>query len=77
MFKFNAICEECLMPYKIVWNCKKHVADKKWIFLCDNCIRVTKILNRNKFKSQFQNVTALIRCSLKPSKLNLKIHISS
>ena len=71
MFKFNSFCKECFDPYKIVWNCKKHINDKEWVYLCYNCIRCYKYVNGKKFKSQFQNVKSVIKCSLKPIKLEL------
>ena len=39
-----------------------------------NCIRYFKYVNGKKFKSQFQNVKSLIRCSLKPIKLELPFY---
>ena len=74
MFKLNSFCAECFDPYKIVWNCKKHLQDKEWFYLCGNCIRYYKVLNRGNFKSQFQNVKTFIRCSLKPTKLVLLLY---
>ena len=74
MFKLNSFCKECLDPYKIVWNCKKHINDKDWIYLCYNCIFYYKHLNGRKFKSQFQNVKSIIKCSLKPNKLELPFY---
>ena len=53
MFKLNSFCKECFDPYKIVWNCKKHIEDKEWVYLCYNCIRYFKYVNGRKFKSQF------------------------
>ena len=74
MFKLNSYCRECFDPYKILWNCKKHIKEKEWIYFCGNCVRYYKTLNKNNFKSQFQNVTALINCSLKLSKLKLPLY---
>ena len=74
MFKLNSFCKECFNPYKIVWNCKKHINDKEWVYLCYNCIRYFKYLNGRKFKSQFQNVKSIIKCSLKPNKLELPFY---
>jgi len=74
MFKLNSICKECFDPYKIVWNCKKHIEDKEWIYLCGNCIRYYKYINGRKFKSHFQNIKFLRWCSLKPSKLELPFY---
>ena len=74
MLKFNSFCKECFDPYKIVWNCKKHIDDKEWVYLCYNCIRYFKYINNRKFKSQFQNIKSYIRCSLKPTKLELPFY---
>ena len=74
MFKLNSFCSNCFDPYKIVWNCKKHIQDKEWIHLCGNCVRYYRAFNKHHFKSQFQNITAIIRCSLKLSKLELPLY---
>ncbi len=74
MFKLNDFCSECFDPHRIVWNCKKHVDDKDWIYLCYNCIRLNKYIYGRYFKSQFQNISSLIRYSLKPSKLKLPLY---
>ena len=74
MFKFNSFCEECFDPYKVVWNCKKHINDKDWIYLCGNCVRYFKYLNKRNFKSQFQSIKSLRWCTLKLSKLELPIY---
>ena len=74
MFKFNSFCEECFDPYKVVWNCKKHINDKDWIYLCGNCVRYFKFLNKRNFKSQFQSIKSLRWCKLKLSKLELPIY---
>ncbi len=74
MFKLNSFCSNCFDPYKIVWNCKKHIQDKEWIYLCGNCVRYYRTFNKRHFKSQFQNITAIIRCSLKLSKLELTLY---
>ena len=74
MFKFNSFCEECFDPYKVVWNCKKHINDKDWIYLCGNCVRYFKFLNKRNFKSQFQSIKSLRWCTLKLSKLELPIY---
>ena len=74
MFKFNSFCAECFDPYKIVWKSKKYSQDKEWIYLCGNCVRYYKALNRNNFKSQFENVKRSIRCSLMPTKLVLPFY---
>ena len=75
MFKLNSFCKECCDPYKIVWNCKKTLEDKEWIYLCGNCIRYYKHLNGRKFKSQFQNIKRMIRCKLNPSELELPLYV--
>ncbi len=74
MFKLNSFCKECFDPYKVVWNCKKHIEDKEWVYLCYNCVRYYKYLNGKKFKSQFQNIKSIIRCRLKLSKLELPLY---
>ena len=74
MFKLNSFCEECFDPYKVVWNCKKHINDKDWIYLCGNCVRYFKYLNKRNFKSQFQSIKSLRLCTLKLSKLELPIY---
>ena len=74
MFKLDSFCEECFDPYKIVWNCKKHIDDKDWIYLCGNSVRYFKYLNGIKFKSQFQSIKSLRWCKLKLSKLELPIY---
>ena len=74
MFKLNSFCEECFDPYKVVWNCKKHINDKDWIYLCGNCVRYFKYLNKRNFKSQFQSIKSLRWCTLKLSKLELSIY---
>ena len=56
MFKFNSFCKECFDPYKIVWNCKKNIFEKDWLYLCYNCIRLNKYLYGKYFKLQFQNI---------------------
>ena len=73
MFKLNSSCKECFDPHKIIWNCKKHLSDKDWIFLCGNCIRYYKYLNGRNFKSQFQNIKSLIKCRLQLTKITLSI----
>ena len=73
MFKLNSFCKECFDPHKIIWNCKKHLSDKDWIFLCGNCIRYYKHLNGRNFKSQFQNIKSLIKCRLHPTKIAISI----
>jgi hypothetical protein len=74
MFKINSFCEECFDPYNIIWNCKKHISDKNWIYMCGNCVRYYKYLNGRNFKSQFQNIKSFIRCRIIPSKLNLPLY---
>lgn len=77
MFKLNEICENCLIPYKIIWNCKKSIDDKDWIYLCGNCVRYSQYLNGRKFKSQLQNIKSIIRCRINLSKLELPLYIVS
>ena len=74
VFKLNSFCKVCFDPYKIVWNCKKHIEDKEWVYLCYNCNRYYRYVNGKKFKSQFQNVNSVIKCSLKPIKLELPFY---
>ena len=74
MYKRNSYCEECDNPYKIVWNCKRNIFEKNWLYLCYNCILYFKYVNGRKFKSQFQNVKSYIKCSLKLSKLELPFY---
>ena len=74
MFKLNSFCRECLDPFKIVWNCKIGSDDREWVYLCYNCIRYYKYINGKKFKSQFQNIKSIIRCTLKSSKLKLPFY---
>ena len=73
MFKLNSFCKECFDPYKIVWNCKKHIDDKDWIYLCGNCIRYYKYLNGRKFKSQFQNILRIAFPKKNPKPLFLPL----
>ena len=74
LFKRNSHCDECNYPYKIVWNCKKNIFEKDWLYLCYNCIRLNKYLFGKYFKSQFQNIKSLTRCSPKPSKSKLSLY---
>ena len=74
MFKLNSFCKKCFDPHKIVWNCKKHLSDKDWIYLCGNCIRYYKYLNGKNFKSQFQNIKAFIKCRLNSTKIVLPLY---
>ena len=74
MFRLNDICENCLIPFKIIWNCKKSIDDKNWIYLCGNCVRYYRYLNGRKFKSQYQSIKSLRWCNLKLSKLELPIY---
>ena len=54
MFKLNSFCKECFEPYKIVWNCKKHIDDKEWVYLCYNCIRYLNILMAENLNPNFK-----------------------
>ena len=56
MFRRNSNCDECNFPYKIVWNCKRNIFEKDWLYLCYNCVRLNKYLYRRYFKSHFQNI---------------------
>ena len=73
LFKRNSHCEECNYPYKIVWNCKKNIFEKDWLYLCFNCIRLNKYLYGKYFKSQFQNIKSFRRCKLNLSKVVLPL----
>ena len=74
MYRTNTNCNDCNHYYKIVWNCKKNSLEKDWLYLCYNCIRLNKYLYGRCFKSQVQNIKSYIRCSLKPTKLELPFH---
>ena len=74
MFKLNSFCNECFDPHKIIWNCKKHLSDNNWIYICGNCIRYFKYINGRNFKSQFENIKSFIKCRTIPSKLELPIY---
>ena len=74
MIKFNSFCKECFDPHKIIWNCKKHIEDKDWIYLYGNCIRYFKYLNKRNFKSQFENIKSMIRCKSNPSEMDLPLY---
>ena len=74
MLKLNSFCSECFDPHKVLWNCKKHIDDKDWKYLCYNCILINKHLHGRYFKSQFQNIKSLTRCSPKPSKSKLSLY---
>ena len=71
MLKKNSKCEDCGMPYKIVWNCKINSFEKDWLFLCYNCILLHKNLNGVYFKTQLQNIKSFRWCRLKLSKIEL------
>ena len=73
-FKKNHECENCILPFNTVWNCKKTLEDKEWILLCYNCILYFKDLNRWRFKTQFQNIKRYIWCRTNPSKLKLTLY---
>ena len=74
LFKRNSHCDECNYPYKIVWNCKKNIFEKDWLYLCYNCIRLNKYLYGNYFKSQFQNIKSFRWCKLNLSKVELPLY---
>ena len=73
-FKKNLQCDECKIPYRIVWNCKKTSYDKEWILLCYNCIRYFKHINRWSFKTRLQNINGFRWCRHKLSKMALPLH---
>ena len=74
MFKLNSIFQECFDPYKIIWNWKKHLSDKDWIYLCGDCIGYYKYLNGKNFNSQLQNIYAIIKCRLNSTKIVLTFY---
>ena len=74
MFKLNSFCKECFDPHKIVWNCKRHIEDMDWIYLCGNCIRYYKYLNGRKFKSQLETIKSFIKCRQNRTKLELPLY---
>ena len=74
MLKLNSFCSECFDPHKVLWNCKKHIDDKDWKYLCYNCILINKHLHGRYFKSQFQNIKSFRWCKLKLSKLELPLY---
>ena len=74
MFLRNSNCDECGLPYKTVWNCRRSVFEKDWFYLCYNCIRLNKQLYGRYFKSQFQNIKSFRWCKLKLSTLELPIY---
>ena len=73
-FKKNHKCENCTLPFNIVWSCKKTSEDKEWILLCYNCIRYFKHLNRWRFKTRLQNIKGFKWCRPNPSKLELPLY---
>ena len=50
------------------------IDEKNWKYLCYNCILINKHLYGKYFKSQFQNIKSLTRCSPKPSKSKLSLY---
>ena len=74
LFKRNSYCDGCNHPYKIVWNCKRNIFEKNWLYLCYNCIRLNKYLYGRYFKSQFQNIKSFRWCKLKLSKVELSLY---
>ena len=73
-FKKNEKCEECKIPFKFLWNCKRTLDEKVWILLCYNCIRHFKNVNRWRFKSQLQNIKGFRWCKLDVSKIELPFY---
>ena len=74
MLKLNSFCSECFDPHKVLWNCKKHIDEKNWKYLCYNCILINKHLYGRYFKSQFQNIKSFRWCKLKLSRLELPFY---
>ena len=74
MIKENSNCEECGIPYKTLWNCKRTIFEKDWLYLCYNCIRLNKQLYGRYFKSQLQNIKSLRSCKLKLSRMELPLY---
>ena len=74
MLKLNSFCSECFDPHKVLWNCKKHIEEKDWKYLCYNCILINKHLYGRYFKSQFQNIKSFRWCKLKLSRLELPFY---
>ena len=56
MYRTNSNCDDCNHYYKIVWNCKKNILEKDWLYLCYNCIRLNRKLYKRYFKSQLENI---------------------
>ena len=59
---------------KIVWNCKKNILEKDWLYLCYNCIRLNRNLYKRYFKSQLENIKGFRWCRLKLSKVELLLY---
>ena len=72
--KKNHKCENCKLPFDIVWNCKITSEDKDWVLLCYNCIRDFKHLNRWRFKTKLQNIKRFIWCRLNTAKIELPLY---
>ena len=73
-FKKNHQCEECKIPFRIVWSCKRTSDEKDWMLLCYNCIRRFKHLNRWRFKTQLQNIKGFKWCRSNPCKMKLSLY---
>ena len=74
MFKRNSHCDECNHPYKIVWNCKRNIFEKNWLYLCYNLICLNKYLYEKYFKSEFQYIKSFRWCKLKLYKVELPLY---
>jgi len=68
-------CNKCEYPFKTLWRCK-YGHHKEWVSICYNCIRDIRSL-RVRFISQIENIKSFRWCSLKPSKLELPLHLIS
>ena len=74
MYRTNSNCDDCNNYYKIVWNCKKNILEKDWLYLCYNCIRLNRKLYKRFFKPQLENIKSLRWCRLKLSKVELLLY---
>ena len=60
MFKFNSFCKECFDPYKIVWNCKKHIDDKEWVFFVITVSVISNILMAENLNPNFKILNLIL-----------------
>ena len=74
MYKMNSNCNDCNYYYKVVWNCKKNILEKDWLYLCYNCIRLNRKLYKRYFKSQLENIKGFSWCRVKLSKVELSLY---